>query len=286
MPKWIRLVLAVIVVFGAAVADRGSAVAQEPVEIKLVFGTNVSPAHRELFQRYVPLVNPFFAKALGRPKAVPATIYVYPTLEERKQAFMEFKGVPAERAEVALRTGLAVAMRNQEIWYRMDDRCFEQIRLSEAGCNFVKILIHELFHTWQYEFVSNASDLTPRWFSEGSAEFVGYLGALELRVGLTRPVVDRYFADAARRRANVFKGLAPISTLVEWDAWSRVLAGDMYSIIGQAVFRLAEKQPAALATFYSNLKETGEWSGGFEKAFGRPFADFDREFTAYIQSHR
>ncbi len=209
--------------------------AQAPVEIRLVFGPNVAAAHQEAFRRFVPQVQPFFAKVLGRPKFASATIYVYATQEDRRQAFMQMKSVPAE---VADRLGSSAAVASSgEVWYTMDHPCFDS-RVHGPGCDFAKIFVHELLHTWQFEFVNPGSARTslPRWITEGTAEFIGYLGAMEMRT-LRREDVDRYIIDSARRRASVFTALSEMNSATGWNAWATVLEGDLYQILALAFFR-------------------------------------------------
>jgi hypothetical protein len=183
--------------------------AQAPVEIRLVFGPNVAAAHQEAFRRFVPQVQPFFAKVLGRPKMVSATIYVYATLEERKQAWMQAKGVSAERADVSLGMSIAVAP-GQEIWYRLDDPGFS----GPAGWWFAKILVHEIFHTWLFEFSPRANTLVPVWIFEGSAEFIGYLGAVEMKI-IDRDTAYRELTNTAQQIVG-FTSLSQLPHLSDW----------------------------------------------------------------------
>lgn len=71
-----------------------------------------------------------------------------------------------------------------------------------------------------------------------------------------------------------------------WNAWATVLEGDLYQILVLAFFRLAAEGPTSLTVFYQAISEQVDWLVAFEKAFGRPFAQFDAEFTAYMQSLR
>lgn len=253
-------------------------------EIKLVLGQNVSERHKQLFERFVPLAQSFFKKALGRPKVLPATIYVYASRGDRVQGYAQIKGVTPEVAERVLRSSLVTANRSQEIWYRLDDRCFSD-GPQTPGCNFVKILFHEMFHLWQFEFAQDINSITARWIVEGSAEYIGYLGAVELPF-LPQIDVDRYLTAAAARRSQSFPGLDKWSTLEEWDTWSRTFTGDMFSISALAFFRLTGKNAQGLTHFYQILQEGRDWEKAFETAFGRPFAKFDEAFTAFVRSSR
>jgi hypothetical protein len=145
-----------------------------------------------------------------------------------------------------------------------------------------KIVQHELFHVWQFEYgwINNPVTAGATWLIEGAAEWMGYRGLggrLSFTTALGCQVKEA--ADFAQQSS----GLPPLSSVESRTAFQGTV-GPLYTHSMLAADYLVEAAdgPMAFRAYGDSIKAGVEWHAAFQSAFGISTATFYSLFPGYL----
>ena len=172
---------------------------------------------------------------------------------------------------------------------------------SEYAAYDQQILFHEYFHVVQRSASPSTLDIEfnpatrkkffgPRWFSEGSAEFMSLRAVSDLRLRGELPLYEGVLDDLNFHDAMVEKLDAAKASMLRFknlklsdaDGLSEKLSP--YDIGPWAIAYLVHKTSSnvLLDTFYPNIANLG-WAKTFKLAFGMSPAEFEKEFMRFMK---
>lgn len=164
-----------------------------------------------------------------------------------------------------------------------------------------QIIFHEYFHAVQRSASPSTVDIEknpvikkkffgPRWFSEGSAEFMSFRAVSDLRLRGELPLYegeldDFNFHDVMVERLDAAKAsMLRYKNLTLEDAGEYDPKLSPYDIGSWAIAYLVHKTSpdVLLDTFYPNIAKLG-WAKTFKLAFGMSPAQFETEFIKFMK---
>ena len=164
-----------------------------------------------------------------------------------------------------------------------------------------QIIFHEYFHVVQRSASPSEVDIEnnpvikkkffgPRWFSEGSAEFMSFRAVSDLRLRGELPLYegqlgDFNFHDEMVERLDAAKAsMLRYKNLTLEDAQPYDAKLSPYDIGPWAIAYLVHKTSpnVLLDTFYPNIAKLG-WTKTFKLSFGMSPAEFEKEFMNFMK---
>ena len=144
--------------------------------------------------------------------------------------------------------------------------------------NRVKTLAHELTHVIESSLVAGRSELTPRWLSEGFAEWVSF------------KVVDalgaKFFFNDHMRQACRYE-IASLRELEGLESWRRLGRQTRYGQSACAVHYMAVQDGVpAIIEYFRLFKDRFDAAQNFMTAFGKSIDTFEQELHAQVKSTR
>ena len=139
-------------------------------------------------------------------------------------------------------------------------------------------LVHEFFHIYQNVMTEESDSAVPLWFTEGSAEAVGFLAAAQ--IGVTDQA-EFYALTSYSLTVNPFAG-----TLADLDT-ATSMGADAYPLAYVAVQYLLGsrgKSVAALGDVYTQMHDGAAFDDAFTQVFGLTPDQFSEEFEAWRPS--
>lgn len=277
--RWRLLRISVGLIASALlIAESPALVRGQGVEIKFDFSPNISSEHRQVLQDTARFFLAFAADTFKRPMQRGGVIHAYENFDHLVEAYMKQHGTDKETTirHFGYANSHAIAAPNH-VWVYMRARCF-RMQFSSPGCSLNKILIHELFHLWQYEFGERAKPPNvPYWMNEGSAEFAGYLGGQRMGA-FTASEAMGYLASGLQE----IQAAPRLSELESLSGWSRNQErGAVYETVVLAFFRLTGDHPEYVTKFYEGISRGNAWADAFREAFGVDFQTFEERFASY-----
>jgi hypothetical protein len=146
-----------------------------------------------------------------------------------------------------------------------------------------KIVQHELFHVWQFEYhwLGNPATAGATWIIEGSAELVGFRGIAAVNLLSNATALGcqvKQVADFAKQNPP---GLPALSQ-VESQQSFQTTVGPLYAKSMIAMDQLVTTQGlVALKTYGDALAAGTAWPTAFQTAFGTSTTTFYAQFQAY-----
>ncbi len=142
----------------------------------------------------------------------------------------------------------------------------------------IQTLVHEFFHVYQNVMTENSDAIVPLWFTEGTAEAVGFQAVSQL--GVTDQA--GFYAMAAYSLTNF-----PVPETLADLAASDSLTADSYPLAYIAVqYLLGSKgmSVSALGNVYTELENGATFAQAFQTVFGESLDQFYTEFEAWRPS--
>jgi hypothetical protein len=188
---------------------------------------------------------------------------------------------------------------------------FHQIALSypfgfinehpELAAKYQQLIFHEYFHVVQEAAIPSTADtasipavrkrlMGPRWFSEGTAEFMSLLAVDELRRKGELPVYEGKLEDYSftnemmENLDGAKESLSKNKNVTLADAEQRVEEVSPYEIGPWAIAYLINKSSTnvLLEVVYPNITQLG-WAKTFKLAFGIGPAQFEEVFMRFMK---
>ena len=171
----------------------------------------------------------------------------------------------------------------------------------ELAAKYQQLIFHEYFHVVQAAAIPSNADtanipavrkrlLGPRWFSEGTAEFISLLAVDELRrsgeLSVYEGKLDDYsfFNEMLENIDGAKKSLRKKkhATLADTETLAEEISP--YEVGPWAMAYLVHKTSPniLLDTFYPNIAKLG-WAKTFKLAFGMSPAEFEKEFMKFMK---
>ncbi len=248
-------------------------------------GEGVSEADRETALEAVRLAHDY-AKAFNFPDIKKrVTFYLFHDIDALADAFEKKTGRTLVRGGAGPRfadgKSTAVAGRG---WIVLNTSVpsYESATRAEK----MKVLSHELFHSYQYGIASSPvggpEDQVPRggprWLSEGSAEFLAFR-SLSHGGQLSYESLRRADPGGFVRRAIEVKGR--LREMETWTGFSGI-EGSSYTFGLMAAELLASSAgEGSMGTYYSLLQPGTTWQESFRTAFGMGVQEFYELFEAH-----
>jgi hypothetical protein len=164
-----------------------------------------------------------------------------------------------------------------------------------------QVIFHEYFHVVQRSASPNTVDIEknpvlkkkffgPRWFSEGSAEFMSFRAVSDLRLRGELPLYEGQLDDLNFHDEMVTKLDAAKASMLRYKNLTLEDAGEYdpklspYDIGPWAIAYLVHKTSpdVLLDTFYPNIAKLG-WAKTFKLSFGMSPAEFEKEFMKFMK---
>ena len=156
---------------------------------------------------------------------------------------------------------------------------------ANGPINKQKIVIHELFHVWQFEYhwLGNTAAAGATWIVEGSAELVGYRSVASRGVLPADALVGcmrKQVADFAQQQPP---GLPDLSTMEAPQSFQQ--PGPRYALAMLAMDQLVARPGlASLRTYGDAIAGGTAWSSAFQSVFGTSTTTFYAQFPGYLAS--
>lgn len=147
-----------------------------------------------------------------------------------------------------------------------------------APVDRIETLVHEFFHIYQNVMTKENDSPVPLWFTEGTAEAVGFLAAAQ--IGVTDQA-EFYAMTSYSLTVNPFAG-----TLADLDTPSS-MGADAYPLAYVAVQYLLGSRGmsvSALGDVYTLMQDGADFDDAFTQVFGLPPDQFSDEFEAWRPS--
>jgi hypothetical protein len=171
----------------------------------------------------------------------------------------------------------------------------------ELAAKYQQLIFHEYFHVIQAAAIPSNADTTnipvvrkrlmgPRWFSEGTAEFMSLLAVDELRRKGELPVYEGSLDDYSftnemlENLDGAKESLSKNKNVTLADAEQRVEEISPYDVGPWAIAYLVSKSNpnVLLDVVYPNIAQLG-WAKTFQLAFGMGPAQFEEEFMRFMK---
>jgi hypothetical protein len=139
----------------------------------------------------------------------------------------------------------------------------------------IQTLVHEFFHVYQNVMTQDSDAVVPLWFTEGTAEAVGYLAATQL--GVTD---QSEFYDMAEYSLTEY----PIAGTLQDLQSNGSMGADAYPLAYIAIqYLLGSKglSVSALGDVYTQLQQGATFDQAFQTAFGESLEQFSAAFEAW-----
>jgi hypothetical protein len=139
----------------------------------------------------------------------------------------------------------------------------------------IQTLVHEFFHVYQNVMTENSDAVVPLWFTEGTAEAVGYLAAAQL--GVTD---QTEFYDMAAYSLTEY----PLPQTLEELQPNGSMTADAYPLAYMAIqYLLGSKglSVSALGDVYTELANGATFDQAFQTVFGETPDQFSADFEAW-----
>jgi hypothetical protein len=148
-----------------------------------------------------------------------------------------------------------------------------------------KIVMHELFHVWQFEYRWLGTAATgPDWIIEGSAELVGYRAAVSRGLFPGNVIIGCQVKEQADFAVQHPPGLPSLSALESHQAFQTTV-GPSYTISMIGMDQLVSSPGLAALRTYGDAIATGTpWPTAFQSAFGTSSTAFYAQFPGYLAS--
>ena len=148
-----------------------------------------------------------------------------------------------------------------------------------------KIVMHELFHVWQFEYRWLGGAVTgPDWIVEGSAELVGYRAAASKGVFSSGIIIGCQVKEAADFNTRTPPGLPNLSALETHQQFQTTI-GPTYTISMLGMDQLtAGAGLAAIRTYGDAVAAGTAWPAAFQSSFGTSSTAFYAQFPGYFAS--
>ena len=147
---------------------------------------------------------------------------------------------------------------------------------SIAPVERVQTLVHEFFHVYQNAMTGESDTFVPLWFTEGTAEAVGYLAASQLGVS-----TQNEFYDLAAYSLTEF----PVSGSLADLRPSGSMTADAYPLAYIAIQYLLGSRGlsiSAIGDLYAQLASGASFDQAFESTFDIPLDQFTADFDAWL----
>jgi hypothetical protein len=171
----------------------------------------------------------------------------------------------------------------------------------ELAAKYQQLIFHEYFHIVQGAAIPSNADtanipavrkrlMGPRWFSEGTAEFMSLLAVDELRRTGELPIYEGSLDDYSftnemmENLEGAKESLSKKKNITLADAEQRVEEISPYEIGPWAIAYLINKSNpnVLLDVVYPNIAQLG-WAKTFKLAFGMGPAEFEEEFMRFMK---
>lgn len=142
----------------------------------------------------------------------------------------------------------------------------------------IQTLVHEFFHVYQNVMIQQSDAVIPLWFTEGTAEAVGYLAATQL--GVTD---QTEFYDMAEYSLTEY----PIPGTLQDLQSNGSMGADAYPLAYIAIqYLLGSKglSVSALGDVYTQLQQGATFEQAFQTVFGESLDQFSAAFEAWRPS--
>jgi hypothetical protein len=149
-----------------------------------------------------------------------------------------------------------------------------------------KIVQHELFHVWQFEYkwISNPATSGATWLIEGSAEWMGYKGIAAGGLLPFETALGCQVKESADFTTRTPPGLPALST-VETRAAFQSTVGPLYTnSMLAADYLLTTSGPTALKVYGDAIAAGTEWHVAFQTAFGISTTMFYAQFPTWLSA--
>jgi hypothetical protein len=147
-----------------------------------------------------------------------------------------------------------------------------------------KIVQHELFHVWQFEYgwISNPATAGATWLIEGAAEWMGYKGVAARGLLSFETALGCQVKEAADFATRTPPGLPALSSVESRTAFQNT-QGPLYTHSMLAAEHLVGTGgPMAFRAYADSIKAGAAWQASFQGAFGKSTATFYSQFPGYV----
>ena len=146
-----------------------------------------------------------------------------------------------------------------------------------------KIVQHELFHVWQFEYkwLGNPATAGANWVIEGSAELMGFRGIANRNLLTFTTALGCQVKQVADFAVQHPPGLPALST-VESQQTFQTTVGPLYAQSMLAMDQLTTSGGlVALKTYTDAIAAGTQWQTAFQTSFGMSTAAFYSQFPTY-----